>query len=97
MSDRDAVETPIRVAMSGTGKMGAQLLQAFMAADETVVVGVLEKFSEGESFLLPDGGEVPLRQSPEGVADLGADVVVDFSNASWTAELLPAAVAAGGG
>ena len=95
MRDGAAGERPIRVVLSGTGKMGTQLLQALTSAEDTVVVGVLEKFSQGERFPLPDGGEAPLRQSPGGVAGLGGDVVVDFSNASWTAELLPAAVAAG--
>ena len=85
----------IRVAISGTGKMGLQLLGTFSAEDDTEVVGVLEKFSDGERYALPDGREVPLAQRVEALAEFGADVVVDFSNVAWTVVLLPAAVAAG--
>ena len=85
----------IRVAISGTGKMGIQLLEAFDAEDDTEVVGVLEKFSDGERYTLPDGRVVPLAQRVEALADFGADVVVDFSNAVWTQALLPVAVSAG--
>jgi len=85
----------IRVAVSGAGKMGQQLLAAFGAAADTDVVCVLEKFSSGDRYRLPDGREVPQAQRVDALPDLGADVVVDFSNAAWTALLLPAAVAAG--
>lgn len=84
----------IRVAVSGTGKMGGQLIETFAATEDTEVVGVLERFSQGDAFDAV-GTEVPLRQSPAGLSDFGADVVVDFTNAAWTVELLPAAVAAG--
>ena len=85
----------IRVVISGTGKMGRQLLETFTAAADAEVVGVLEKFSDGDRYALADGAEVPLAQEPGEVGDFGADVVVDFTNVDWTAELLPAAVAAG--
>lgn len=86
---------PIRVVVSGTGKMGRQLLETFAAEADTEVVGVLEKFSSGDRHSLPDGASVPLAQEVGALAGWGADVVVDFTNAAWTAALLPTAIAAG--
>ncbi len=86
---------PIRVVVSGTGNMGRRLLETFAATADTDVVGVLEKFSNGDRYTLPGGGEAPLGQDVAALADFGADVVVDFTNAAWTEALLPAAVAAG--
>ena len=85
----------IRVAVSGTGNMGQQILRTVAVAEDLAVAGVLEKFSDGESYSLPDGSSVPLCQSVDGLASLNAGVVVDFTNAAWTQELLPAAIAAG--
>lgn len=75
--------------------MGTLILRAVSAAPDLELAGVLEKFSEGDSYPLPAGETVPLRQSPAGVADFEADVVVDFTNIEWTEQLLPAAVTAG--
>ena len=50
---------------------------------------------DGDRYTLPGGGEAPLAQDVAALADFGADVVVDFTNAAWTGALLPAAVAAG--
>ncbi len=87
---------PLRVAVSGTGQMGTLILRTLAAAPDLEIAGVLEKFSQGDTHALPDGaGTVPLRQTPEGVGDFGADVVVDFSNAAWTEQLLPRAIEAG--
>lgn len=85
----------IRVAVSGTGNMGRQIMQTLGAAEDLELVGVLEKFSEGERFTLSSGDTVPLAQAPAALADFGAEVVVDFTNAAWTEQLLPAAIAAG--
>lgn len=85
----------VRVAVSGSGNMGRQVMQALAAADGVEIAGVLEKFSDGDTFTLPQGGEAPLRQSVDGLSDFKADVVVDFSNAAWTQELLPFAIDAG--
>ena len=85
----------LRIAVSGTGNMGRQVMAAVEAADGLTVVGVLEKFSQDGAYALPGGGSAPLRTTPEGLADLGADVVVDFTHAAWTQALLPAALAAG--
>ena len=85
----------LRVAVSGSGQMGAQILTTLAAADGIEMAGVLEKFSQGEEYGLADGRSLPLRQTVEGLRDLGADVVVDFSNAAWTEQLLPLAIEAG--
>jgi 4-hydroxy-tetrahydrodipicolinate reductase len=85
----------IRVVVSGSGTMGRQVMQAVQAAEDLEVVGVLEKFSSGERYVLPAGDAVPLRQAPGGLVDLAADVLVDFSNAEWSEQVVPAAIAAG--
>jgi len=85
----------LRVAVSGSGQMGAQILSTLAAADDIQIAGVLEKFSEGDRYPLADGSSVPLRQSIDGLADLAADVIVDFSNAAWTEQLLPRVIDAG--
>src|SRR5204863_7337719 len=60
-------------------------------------VGVLEKFSSGDTISLPDGsGTLPLSRDPdELVARLKPDVIVDFSNAAWTPLVAKAALANG--
>ncbi len=85
----------IRVVVSGSGKMGQQVMQAVQAADDMAIAGVLEKFSSGEQYVLPEGGAVPLRQDAADVGDFGADVLVDFSNAAWSEQVVPAAIAVG--
>ena len=85
----------VRVAISGTGKMGRQLLDACGTAADLEVVGVLEKFSEGDRFVLSEGQEVAQSQRVEGLGDFGADVVVDFSHADWAGLVLREAVSTG--
>ena len=85
----------IRVAVSGMGNMGHAVLQALSAADGVEVAAVLRRVAEGQTFPLPGGGTAPLAGSPQALSDYNADVVVDFSNAAWTEQLLPAALAAG--
>src|SRR3990170_7910052 len=87
---------PIRVAASGTGNMCRQALQAVGSAEDLAVAGVLEKFSGEPTYTLPGGQTVPQRPRVADQAELQADVLVDFTNAAWTQELLPVAIAAGG-
>jgi 4-hydroxy-tetrahydrodipicolinate reductase len=85
----------IRVVVSGSGNMGLHVMQAVQAADDMELAGVLEKFSSGEQYAPPDGGPVLLRQDAADVGDFSADVLVDFSNAAWSEQVVPAAIAVG--
>ena len=86
---------PLQIVVSGTGSMGRQVMAAVEAADGLMLAGVLEKFSQDATYALPGGRLVPLRTTPQGLTDLGADVLVDFTQAAWTESLLPVALAAG--
>jgi 4-hydroxy-tetrahydrodipicolinate reductase len=87
----------IRVMVSGSGFMGREVLRGVLGEDGMEPVGVVEKFSSGDSIALPDGsGTVPLSQNPDAlVAQLKPDVIIDFSNAAWTPLVAKAALANG--
>jgi 4-hydroxy-tetrahydrodipicolinate reductase len=72
----------IRVVVSGTGKMGREVLSAVCREPDLEPVGVLEKLSAEEfaSLLL---------------ARCRPDVVVDFTNAEWAPSVARAALEAG--
>ena len=88
---------PIRVAVSGTGKMGKEILAAVCGDPGLEPVGVLEKFSNEEYVSLPDGsGLVHLDKDPAVLfVRARPDVVVDFTNAEWTPQVTRAALEAG--
>lgn len=89
--------TQLRIVVCGTGKMGAEVLRAVAGAPDMEAVGVLEKFADRAAIeLLGGSASVPLS------ADTGAlleqtrpDVLIDFTNAAWTQEIAPKAIAAG--
>jgi 4-hydroxy-tetrahydrodipicolinate reductase len=87
----------IRVVVSGTGKMGREVLTALCHEPDLEPVGVLEKLSAEEFASLPDGsGLVPLDREPHTLfARCGPDVVVDFTNAEWAPSVARAALQAG--
>src|SRR5438552_2935288 len=87
----------IRVLVSGSGKMGREILAALAREPDMEPVGVVDALAEGKSIALPDGsGELPLGQDPAAlIAKTKPDVVVDFTNALWTPMLTPAALEAG--
>ncbi len=86
---------PIRVVVSGSGKMGRAIIDAVNAADGMTAVGVIEKFVEGTS-LTAQAGALPITPDPEeAFAAWNADVVVDFTNAAWTPAVVDAALAHG--
>ena len=88
---------PIKVLVSGMGKMGREVLVAVCRDPGLEPVGVLSR-SAGEEYLsLPDGsGRVPFGAD---LATLMArtrpDVVIDFTNAQWTPTLARQALEAG--
>ena len=88
----------IRVVVSGTGFMGREVLAAVCAQPDMEAVGVIEKFAQEEfiSLPLPELLLVPLSTDPKTLIEQTTpDVVVDFTNAEWTKEVAPAAIAAG--
>lgn len=87
----------ITVAISGTGKMGREVLAGLCRDQETQPVGVLGRSAGGESLPLPDGsGAVAYGWEPEAfLSRLRPQVVVDFSNAQRTPAVAEAALAAG--
>jgi len=89
-------ENPLRVIVSGTGKMGREIVAGVSGQPDMRVVGVLEKFAESDRFRLPSGDEVPQSADPRKLfSEARADVVVDFTFHEWTELVAPAALAAG--
>ena len=84
----------MRIAMSGAGNMGAQIMGALEAADDLELVGALDGLGT-ESSVEVGGRSVPLSASLDALAEWAPDAVIDFSNAAWTERLLPTAIAAG--
>ena len=76
----------IKVLVSGTGKMGREVLAATCREAELEPVGVLERFAREEYLSLPDGsGLVPFGPEPAALLTrTRPDVAVDFTNAEWT-------------
>jgi 4-hydroxy-tetrahydrodipicolinate reductase len=88
----------IRVVVSGTGLMGREVLAAVCGQEDMEAVGVIEKFSTDSvvSLPMPDARLIPLSSDPAALLEeLKPDVVVDFTNAEWTKEVAPAAIARG--
>ena len=87
---------PIRVVVSGSGKMGRAIIDAVDAADGDDPVGVIEKFVEGASTAPGRPARCPITADPEeAFASWNADVVIDFTNAAWTPAVVDAALAHG--
>jgi 4-hydroxy-tetrahydrodipicolinate reductase len=87
----------IRVAVSGTGHMGKEVLGAVCREADMEPVGVVEKFSREEYLSLPDGsGLIPLGSDPAILlARCRPDVVIDFTNTEWTPLVTKAALSVG--
>ena len=84
----------IRVVVSGTGRMGKEVLAAVCGDPDLEPVGVLEKFSAEDYVSLPDGsGLVHLDKDPRALFSRARpDVVIDFTNAEWTPHVVKAAL-----
>ena len=76
----------IKVLVSGTGKMGREVLAAACREPDLEPVGVLSRSAREEYLSLPDGsGLVPFGCEPVALLTrTRPDVIVDFSNADWT-------------
>lgn len=84
----------VRVAISGAGNMGGQIMAALEDAPDLELVGALDGLAAAGEIELADRA-VPLRGDLAALAEWAPDVVVDFSHVDWTTQLLPAAIAAG--
>ncbi|HEV8573216.1 MAG TPA: 4-hydroxy-tetrahydrodipicolinate reductase [Dehalococcoidia bacterium] len=87
----------IRVLVSGSGKMGREVLAAVCRESDLEPAGVVDLFSTGETISLPDEtGAVPFGTDAGAIIEqTRPDVAVDFTNAEWTPRLAEAALAAG--
>src|SRR3972149_9740710 len=90
---------PLKGVVSGTGKMGRQVLAAVSAEPELEPVGVLSHLAGEEYLSLPDGsGLVPFGADPAALfTRTRPDVVVDFTNAEYTPIVAREALEAGAG
>ena len=88
---------PIKVAVSGTGKMGREVLLAVCREPDLEPVGVLARSAAEEYLSLPDGlGLVPFAATPVDLfARTRPEVLIDFTNADWTPDVVRLALDAG--
>lgn len=87
----------IRVVVSGSGKMGREIIAGLCREADIEPVGVLEKFSGEEVFSLPDGSGrlIPRSNDPALLSRVRPDVLVDFSHHEWTEMVGPLAIQLG--
>ena len=83
----------IRVVVSGSGQMGATVLAAVEAQQDMEPVGIIEPLGEQGDHFATSGTVYPMHPDPAALfAALQPDVVVDFTNAQFTARLVEAAL-----
>ncbi len=81
----------IRVVISGTGKMGSEIVNAVGAADGMTAVAFIDSLAE-----IGRKDHLPVYTDPAiCFAEKTPHVVIDFSNAAWTPTLCEAAIVAG--
>ena len=87
----------IRVLVSGSGKMGREVLAAVCREEGLEPAGVVDLYADGDLISLPDGAlSTPFGSDPAAIIEqTRPDVAVDFTNAEWTPRLAEAALAAG--
>ena len=86
-----------RVLVSGSGRMGREVLAAVARQPDMQPVAVVDFFAREEYLSLPEGaGLLPFGADPAALIQrTGPDVVVDFTNAEWTPRLAREALEAG--
>jgi 4-hydroxy-tetrahydrodipicolinate reductase len=90
------MSAPIRVLVSGAGKMGRVIIGAVDADASTAPVGVVDKLAAPTLVSLSSGGVVPLLSDAGAAIDeTKPDVIIDFTNAAWTPVLADAAIERG--
>ena len=82
-----------RVAVSGSGQMGLTVIGAVEAEPDLEVVGVVEAQRPAGELTGPSGAAYPMLPDASALfAQTQPDVVVDFTNAAFTATLAAAAL-----
>ncbi|MFC2014676.1 4-hydroxy-tetrahydrodipicolinate reductase [Chloroflexota bacterium] len=85
---------PIRVVVHGaSGKVGRELVNALCSEPDLEIVGAVDIKATGDSLPLPDGsGKIPFSSDIDKILDdCHADVIVDFSLAKATMQVVRAA------
>ena len=86
----------IRVVVSGGGNMGRTVLAAIEAQDDMEAVGIVEPLAPPGDHAAASGTVYAMHADPAAMfAYAHPDVVVDFTNAQFTASLVQAALDAG--
>jgi 4-hydroxy-tetrahydrodipicolinate reductase len=85
----------IKVLVSGSGKMGREVLHAVSSESDTEPVGVIDALAAEGVIALPGDVLMPIEQNAAAlIARTRPDVIVDFTNAEWTPKLANDALAA---
>ena len=86
-----------KVVVSGTGKMGRQVLEAVCAEPDLEPVGIVDYIAGEEYLPLPDGsGLAPYSTDPAALfTRTRPDVVIDFTNAERTPQVAREALEVG--
>jgi 4-hydroxy-tetrahydrodipicolinate reductase len=83
----------IKVLVSGSGKMGLEVLAAVAAEPDMQPVGCVDGLARDEYIPVPGYDLVPLGSDAPGmIRRLRPDVIIDFSNAAWTPQIARAAL-----
>jgi 4-hydroxy-tetrahydrodipicolinate reductase len=86
----------IRVLISGAGKMGHVLIDGLAGEPDLEITGAVDKLATAKEIATSAGAALPLYSDATTALDATkADVVVDFTNAVWTPELMDAALPRG--
>ena len=85
-----------RVAVSGVGRMGQQVLLALAQAPDLEPVAAVARTPRGPELPMPDGTRLPYSTDPFSIFQATRpQVVVDFSHADFTPKVAEAALAVG--
>lgn len=86
----------IKVLVSGSGRMGREVLAAVAAESDMQPVGCVDGLARDEYIPVPGYNLVPLGHDPAAMIQrLRPDVIVDFTNAEWTPQIARAALESG--
>jgi 4-hydroxy-tetrahydrodipicolinate reductase len=86
----------IKVLVSGSGKMGREVLAAISAQADMDPVGCVDALQAEDYIPVPGAELVPMgRDTAAMISRVRPDVVVDFTNAEWTPKLAKDALEAG--
>ena len=78
----------IRVVVSGSGKMGRQVASAVQAERDLELAGFVDGLAASDHV----EGLPVFRDAEQGLRAFEPDVVIDFTNAAWTPQVVPAAL-----